>query len=953
MAIEIAHAYVSVSPNMSGAARQIESSMSGVGDRIGKSISSSVSQSVQGVSATAASAIAERATQGVENATRGLTVAEQELARAQGQRESAAKGVQTAELRLSELRDQGREGTAQYAKAEQQLIDAQLKQVDASGRVERAQQGVTTANSALTDAQSSLATATADAERELAKQETVLGRVAQAAPGAAESLTNIGTRLQEAGKSISDVGSTLTKRITLPAVGAAAAVGGMVGAFGWRRLVAMDTAQAQLRGLGYEAQDVERITLQVTDAIEGGMTTMAEGTAIAAGALAAGVEEGAELERYIRLVGDAAVGANRPVDEMAQIFNRVQGGGRLMTQELNMIEQSLPGFAATMAESMGVSQATFREMVTAGEVDAAHFMDVMDNFAGGMAEAYADSWEGLVGNTKAWIGIIGESILEGVFQEAKGELADFQEWLQTDDVQQWAQDAGAAIGNAFGRIVETVRDAIEWWGNLDDSTKRLIGGFAGVAIAAGPVLLVVGKIMTVIGGFMKFIAPIVAAVDRLAGGFGGVGAAAGRLLPMLLRFAGPIGLIVSGLIMAWQQSEEFRDAVMELGDALMGAFQEISTALMPLITEVFGAVAELGGMFATLIAEVATSLAPVISMIAGLLADLVSSVIVPLVSAITAVLVPVIQALLPVVQTVFGVISKVIGTVMKVVQTVIKAVTQAIRGDWSGAWNTIRNLFTSVWNAIKNIVSAALEVVKKVLSSAWNTVRSATSTAWNAVRTAVMNPINATRAGLTNVLAAIRQYISAAWNYVRSTTSNAWQNVRAAVTSGITSVLSTVAGLPGQIMSALGNMGTLLLSAGSDLIRGFTRGIRNMAGSIISTVRSTVTNALPNFVRSALGIASPSKLFRSFGEDVMAGFAIGLHDGGDDVLGEMEDVVAGLTKPHPVDVSATGAARSMLGDFAPAGAGASGRSQEFNIYETSDPRSTAAQVARTLTLAGG
>src|SRR5699024_10873067 len=159
-------------------------------------------------------------------------------------------------------------------------------------------------------------------------------------------------------------------------------------------------------------KDVERITGQVTKAIDGGMTTMAEGTAIAAGGLAAGVKEGKELERYIKLVGDAAVGANRPVDEMAQIFNRVQGGGRLMTMELNMMEQGLPGFAQGMAEELaGGSIEAFRKMVTNGEVGSKEFLDVMDDFAGGMAAAYSESWAGMAKNTLAYIGIIGENLL--------------------------------------------------------------------------------------------------------------------------------------------------------------------------------------------------------------------------------------------------------------------------------------------------------------------------------------------------------------------------------------------------------------------------------------------------------------------------------------------------------------------------------------------------------------
>src|SRR5690625_1116076 len=112
-------------------------------------------------------------------------------------------------------------------------------------------------------------------------------------------------------------GKTLTKAITAPVALAATAAGGIISALGWGRLTGLDAARAQLQGLGYDAEAVERISSLVNDSIQGTVTTMAEGVWIAAGGLAAGVQEGAELERYIKLVGDAAVGANRPVEDMA------------------------------------------------------------------------------------------------------------------------------------------------------------------------------------------------------------------------------------------------------------------------------------------------------------------------------------------------------------------------------------------------------------------------------------------------------------------------------------------------------------------------------------------------------------------------------------------------------------------------------------------------------------
>src|SRR5690625_4685882 len=155
--------------------------------------------------------------------------------------------------------------------------------------------------------------------------------------GKSLDLRTIGSRFQEIGGRISDVGSRLTKFITVPAVGAAAAVGGIVASLGWKRLVSLDTAQAKLKGLGYTAEDVSRVTSDVATALEGGMMTLGEGVSVAAGAMAAGVEQGEELRRHIELVDAAAVGMNTSVDETNQIFNRIMNSTGSWLEELMMI----------------------------------------------------------------------------------------------------------------------------------------------------------------------------------------------------------------------------------------------------------------------------------------------------------------------------------------------------------------------------------------------------------------------------------------------------------------------------------------------------------------------------------------------------------------------------------------------------------------------------------------
>ena len=251
------------------------------------------------------------------------------------------------------------------------------------------------------------------------------GRTFSRSMGASMDLRSVGGAVQRVGDNIASVGGKLTKGITVPVAGATAAVGGLVGALGFGRLRSIDAAQGQLRGLGYETKDVERISAQLADALEGGMLTMGEATSAAAAGMAAGVEEGAELTRYIELLDAATAGSNGTFDEMNQIFARIQGSGKLMTNELDMMEQRMPGFTGKMAEAAGVTQDSFREMVASGEVSADDFLDGFESFGSEMAREHAKTWDGMVQNTLAYIGMIGEGLLEGVFQMSKEELGEF------------------------------------------------------------------------------------------------------------------------------------------------------------------------------------------------------------------------------------------------------------------------------------------------------------------------------------------------------------------------------------------------------------------------------------------------------------------------------------------------------------------------------------------------
>ncbi|SDK82675.1 tape measure protein [Lacicoccus qingdaonensis] len=431
---------------------------------------------------------------------------------------------------------------------------------------------------------------------------------------AGDGLTRFSEDLGQISGVATTVGDTLTRKITMPALGVATAAGGIVAAFGWGRLVSIDSAQAQLKGLGYSAEDVERISLQLADALEGGMLTMGEATSAAATAMAAGVEEGKELTRYIQILDGAVAGSTGTFEEMEQIFGRIVDQGHMTRNEFDMIAQRMPGFSKAVQEHLGVSSEAMYDMLRNGEITTDEFLDIMDDFAGDMATSYAESWAGMVQNTKAYIGILGQHLLEGVFQMSKEEIAEFIELLSSDEAVQWAQDMGLVLNEAFTKVRDSIKGVVDWYIELDEWQQDLIVKMGLFAVAIGPVLSVVGRLGTGIsvlaGGFGKLFSAIGirAGTAKALSTFGGivsstgakVGTAAagtglagktGLLAGGLSALGGPVGIaafalgttLVGGLVLAYNNSESFKGIVDELismtGEGLVNSIEVAKNGL--------------------------------------------------------------------------------------------------------------------------------------------------------------------------------------------------------------------------------------------------------------------------------------------------------------------------------------------------------------------------------------
>lgn len=231
-------------------------------------------------------------------------------------------------------------------------------------------------------------------------------------------------------------------------------------------------------------------------------------------------------------------------------------------------------------------------------------------------------------------------------------------------------------------------------------------------------------------------------------------------------------------------------------------------------------------------------------------------------------------------------IKQLIGGVLRAIQGIFDVFAGAFTGDWSRVWDGIKGIFGGVWDAIKAILAQQFELIKTVL-------------------------------GLG--VAALSAMWSAAWDRIKLALSTAWASIVTTLTIKVAEVKTFFRDLPGNIVSALGDLGSLLVSAGSDLVRGLLNGIKNMAGAAARAAMDVVRGAVDG-VKDFLGISSPSKLFAEIGMDAGRGLLVGMDSMYGDVVREAE----AIAKAAVPDLGRAAMVGVGAGALAPAMAGASG-----------------------------
>lgn len=702
---------------------------------------------------------------------------------------------------------------------------------------------------------------------------------------------------------------------------------------GLGRLNAIDTAQAKLRGLGHDADSVSAIMKDATSAVRGTAYGLDEAATTAAGAVAAGIKPGQELESTLKTVANVAAATGTSMADMGGLFNQVAAGGKAYTMQIKQVANAGLPIWQKLSEELGVTTEEVQKLASAGEIDFETFERAASLAAGNVADEMGHTLPGALSNAGAAISRFGANLWKG-FEDDNGAYSGV--YAKLTDLVIAFQNAmgpieamGARIGDAFGEkvgpVLDWVTNALNKFGDAGDSAatkfKPLLAALA--PALAGFAALGAGGIAPMLSGL-----PVVGSMlGPLAGLLGKIGGPAGIAAAGLFALSkvDPSAMIGGFTQMAGKIPEIFagmQSTIIDFAVNTVPAFVDALVTNLPLLVQgvshLIGIIiTQLGAMLPTLVQAaielfqgLITGLVEVIPQLISSLVGLVHQLVPTLLSLVPQLVEGALQLFGALIQGLTEIIEPLIQAIVDLLPVLVEALVTLIPQLIEGALQ----LFTAIVEAIPLIIPPLLEGVLGLVPMIVESLVSMIPVLIEGAVTLLTGIIQAIPIILPPLLEAVINLIPTIVDSLLSMLDALTQGAVALFTGIIEALpiilpelIDAVVALVPQMVDALVTEGVpAMLQAGKDIIDGLISGIGDMASGAVEGLKNLGSSMLGGF-KSFLGISSPSKVMADIGGFLDSGLASGIGKGAGSVaaMQTMAKQITNVTDNLKRSVSAT------------------------------------------------
>ena len=411
----------------------------------------------------------------------------------------------------------------------------------------------------------------------------------------------------------------------------------------------------------------------------------------------------------------------------------------------------------------------------------------------------------------------------------------------------------------------------------------LIATLAGIFMTLGPPIMgaidFIGKFVRVLTGAGTAIEGLTAIGSGLMTALEGLGAAFLALDAPILLIIGAVAAVVAILVWLWNTNDSVRDA-------LTNAWDVISTTIG-------GAIQSVIDWFMQLYDNIMQTIEPLIPIFQQF-GDFINQILGVVVVQAINFLVEAFKGLWLAVSVIFTAIGAIVSSVIQIIVGLFTAFIQLITGDFSGALQTLQNTFTNVLNTIWGAVQSIFSQISNFIFASLNSILGTSISSWSQIWSSTTQFLSQIWSSVTQwfgqVAQTVWQKMTEAYNHVVTGGSQWISGIVSAMSNFVSSVISGFSNAVSQVQSGMQRAYSTIVgfvgqfaSAGMDLMRGLVQGIMNGMSWVVNAARNVAKSAV-NAAKSALGIHSPSRVFKAIGGYTMAGMHLGMNAEGSKVI---------------------------------------------------------------------
>ena len=432
-------------------------------------------------------------------------------------------------------------------------------------------------------------------------------------------------------------------------------------------------------------------------------------------------------------------------------------------------------------------------------------------------------------------------------------------------LQELAISFGEILMPAIRSIVSKIQDFIDKLNGMDEGTKQAIVKIGLLVAAIGPLLIVIGNVISKTGTALRAFSSLGKGVLQLSYNFkngiglaGKLGTALGGISAPVLAVVAVIATLVAAFMHLWNTNDGFRETI-------IGTWNRIKETVSGFCQGIVDRLNALGFEFKDILDVLKTAWDAFCSLLA------------------------------PVFEGVFNNIANILSTVTGVITGILDVFIGIFTGNWSQAWTGVKEIFSSIWDGISSFFSNILNVIKGVadvvlgwFGTSWNEVWTNVKTFFENIWNGIVSFFKSVWDGICNTVKTavmlIGSILQSAFDIITLPFRLIWENCKEIITSTwqkikdtVTTVINTVSSVISTVMEAIKNVFSTVWTAISTKVSTVVNSIKSVVTTVfnaIKSVASTVWNGIKTAISSVVdGISSKvSSVFNSVKSTVSSVF---------------------------------------------------------------------------------